>query len=67
MQIQLKKTFTLKHKTNIVSYAVKTVENLFTWCGHERYAMIMGNENEFLIINLIVLFLQLGDKIIHGR
>ena len=22
-------------------YAVKTVENLFTWRGHERYPMIM--------------------------
>ena len=21
--------------------AVKTVENLFTWCGHERYPMMM--------------------------
>ena len=21
--------------------AVKTVENLFTWCGHERYLMMM--------------------------
>ena len=20
-----------------MTYAVKTVENLFTWCGHERY------------------------------
>ena len=20
-----------------MTYAVKTLENLFTWCGHERY------------------------------
>ena len=24
----------LKHKIYIVSFAVKTVENSFTWCGH---------------------------------
>ena len=24
-----------------MTYAVKTVENLFTWCGHERYRMMM--------------------------
>ena len=24
-----------------MTYAVKTVENLFTWCGHERYLMMM--------------------------
>ena len=24
-----------------MTYAVKTVENLFTWCGHERYPMMM--------------------------
>ena len=23
------------------TYAVKRVENLFTWCGHERYLMMM--------------------------
>ena len=24
-----------------MTYAVKTVENLFAWCGHERYLMMM--------------------------
>ena len=24
-----------------MTYAVKTVENLFTLCGHERYLMVM--------------------------
>ena len=24
-----------------MTYAVKTVKNLFKWCGHERYPMIM--------------------------
>ena len=25
------------HKIHNVSYAVQTVENTFTWCGHEKY------------------------------
>ena len=25
----------------LMTYAVKTLENLFTWCGHERYLMMM--------------------------
>ena len=33
---------------NIVSYAVRTVEDLFTWFGHERFTLMMENENEFL-------------------
>ena len=24
-----------------MTYAVKAVENVFTWCGHERYPMMM--------------------------
>ena len=24
-----------------MKYTVKTVENIFTWCGHERYLMMM--------------------------
>ena len=24
-----------------MTYAVKTFTNLFTWCGHERYIMMM--------------------------
>ena len=24
-----------------MTYAVKTLENLYTWCGHERYPMMM--------------------------
>ena len=27
-----------------MTYAVKTVVNLFTCCGHERYTMMMENE-----------------------
>ena len=23
-----------------MTYAVKTVENVFTWCGHKRYLMM---------------------------
>ena len=24
-----------------MTYAVKTIENLFAWCGHEIYSMMM--------------------------
>ena len=44
----------LNHKMNhiiIMTYAVKTVENLFTWCGHERYTMMKENDNDFLSWN----------------
>ena len=40
----IKKPFP-SHKINIVSYAVRKVENLFTWCEHERYTMTMTNKN----------------------
>ena len=30
-----------------MTYAVKPVENLFMWCGHEIYPMMMENENVF--------------------
>ena len=34
----------LKHKIYIGSYAVKTVENSFTWCGHDIYIYIFANK-----------------------
>ena len=39
---------------NIVSYAVKTVEKSFTWCGHVNYTMMIENENELFMIVLIL-------------
>ena len=30
-----------------MTYAVKTVEYLFTWCENERYTMMMENEIVF--------------------
>ena len=30
-----------------MTYAVKRVEHLFKGSGHERYTMIMENENDF--------------------
>ena len=34
-----------------MTVAVKTLENLFTWCGNERYTMMMGTENDFFSLN----------------
>ena len=28
-----------------MTFAVKTVENLFIWCGHERYKVMMEQIN----------------------
>ena len=50
------------NKLNIVTNAVRTVEDSFTWCGHVIYKMMMGNENEFL---MIVLILEINHKIMH--
>ena len=38
---------------NIVSYAVTTVENSFTWYELERYKIMIENENELFMIVLI--------------
>ena len=38
---------------NIVLYAVERAEDSFTWCGLERYTLMMENQNEFFIIVLI--------------
>ena len=35
--IQLQTTFVTAQNKSYVTYAAKTLENLFTWCGHERY------------------------------
>ena len=32
-----------------MTYAVKALENLFTWCGHERYLMIWKLINHKII------------------
>ena len=33
--------FYAQNQSYQMTYAVKTLENLFTWCGHERYLMMM--------------------------
>ena len=33
--------FEAQNESYQMTYAVKTLENLFTWCGHERYLMMM--------------------------
>ena len=33
-----------------MTVAVKPVGNLFTWCGHERYTMIIETENGFFTL-----------------
>ena len=33
--------FSKQNESYQMTYAVKTAENLFTWCGHERYPMMM--------------------------
>ena len=45
--------FKAQNESYQMTYAVKTVENLFTWCGHERYPMMMEINH--------------SCKIIHGR
>ena len=47
---------------NIVSCAVTTVKDSLTWCGHERYRIMMENEMKFFII---VLILEIDYKIIY--
>ena len=49
------------HKVNIESYGVRTVEDSFTCCGHERYTMMMENKNEFFMIVMLVF----KHKMIH--
>ena len=46
----------LKHNMSIVSYAVTTVENSFTWCGHQRYTMTIENENLKTFENILETF-----------
>ena len=41
---------------------MQSVENLFTWCGHERYTVMMEKENELF---MIVLILENNHKIIN--
>ena len=36
-----------------MTYAVKTVHHLFTWCGHERYTMMI--ENDFFFMKSIMI------------
>ena len=33
--------FKAQNESYQMTYAVKTLENLFTWCGDERYLMMM--------------------------
>ena len=33
--------FQAQNESYQMTYAVKTLKNLFTWCGHERYLMMM--------------------------
>ena len=33
--------FKAQNKSCPMTYAVKTVKKLFTWCGHERYPMMV--------------------------
>ena len=33
--------FKAQNESYQMTYAVKTLENLFTWCGHGRYLMMM--------------------------
>ena len=33
--------FKAQNESYQMTYAVKTVENVFTWWGHERYQMMM--------------------------
>ena len=33
--------FRAQNESYAMTYAGKTVENLFTWCGHERYPMMV--------------------------
>ena len=35
-----------------MTYAVKTVENLFTWCGHESYQMMMEINQSFTFVTM---------------
>ena len=44
-----------------MTYAVKTVKNLFSWCGHERYRMMMENENDFFMKSIIKSYMK-GNK-----
>ena len=42
-----------------MTYAVKTLENLFTWCGHERYLMMMEinqSKNHTLKVTNVVMY-----------
>ena len=52
---------------NIISYAIKTVENSFTWRGHERYSMIIGNDNKFFITLLIFFRNQMIKSHMEGN
>ena len=33
--------FETQNESYQMTYAVKTEENVFTWCGHERYPVMM--------------------------